>query len=295
MEDSRDKKNKRIAFLVSVGLHASLFLTFFFLISWKAPYPPAPEYGVVLNYGVDDQGGGEIQPETPVGNSQVDDKTNELKEDEKTPPNESPKNAEQKEDVKETKTDPPISDESSDVTVKTEKKKIEEKPKEKVEKVEPKKEVKANTEEKKVVKAEAVYTGTSGTKKGETNQSQGDDPGKVGDKGNPEGKLDAKALYGKSGGGGGGDGFGLAMSGWEWASKPRTPDLPDNEDGRIVFEIECDEDGEIVGITTLERGLSAKAEQLLKDEIRKNSLIRTSSGKTPTKSKGKVVFVLKTK
>src|SRR4029079_9692566 len=103
MENYQEKKNSRIAFLVSLGLHASLFLTFFLLISWKAPYPPAPEYGVVLNYGVDDQGGGESQPEKPVGNSQVDDKTNELKEDEKSVPDEASKNADQKEEVKETK------------------------------------------------------------------------------------------------------------------------------------------------------------------------------------------------
>lgn len=295
MENS-ENKNKRIAFLVSVGLHASLFLTFFLLISWKAPYPPAPEYGVVLNYGVDDQGGGEIQPEKSVGNSPVDDKTNELKENEKSLTDEPTKSADQKEEVKETKTDAPISDETSDVAVKTEKKKTEEKPKEKIEKVEPKKEVKPNTEEKKVVKAEAVYSGTSGTKKGETNQSQGDDPGKVGDKGNPQGKLDAKALYGKPGGGGGGNGFGLGMSGWEWASTPKIPDLPDSENGRIVFEIECDEDGEIVSIKTLERGLSAKAEQLLKDEIQKNSLVRTATnGAVASKSKGTVSFVLKAK
>jgi len=295
MENQQEKKNKRIAFLVSLGLHASLFLTFFFLISWRAPYPPAPEYGVVLNYGLDNQGGGETQPETPVGNSQADDKSTEMQADEKKLQDEPNKDAAQKEEVKDEKTDATLSDETSEVTVKTEKKKIEDKPKEKVDKVEPKKEVKAKVEEKKIVKNEAVYPSNSGSKKGETNQSQGDD-GKVGDKGNPQGKLDAKALYGKPGGGGGGDGFNLfGMSGWEWASKPRTPELPDNEDGRIVFEIECDEDGEIVGITTLERGLSAKAEQLLKDEIRKNSLIRTSSGKAPAKSKGQVVFVLKTK
>jgi len=295
MENYQERKNSRIAFLVSLGLHASLFLTFFLLISWKAPYPPAPEYGVVLNYGVDDQGGGDIQPEKPVGNSPVDDKTNELKEDDKSLPDEPTKSVDQKEEVKETKTDAPISDETSDVTVKTEKKKTEEKPKEKVEKVEPKKEVKAPTEEKKNVKAEAVYSGNSGQKKGETNQSQGDDPGKVGDKGNPQGKLDANALYGKPGGGGGGNGFGLGMSGWEWASTPKIPDLPDSENGRIVFEIECDEEGEIISIKTLERGLSARAEQLLKDEIRKNSLVRTATGAAASKSKGTVSFVLKTK
>lgn len=295
MENPQDKKNQRIAFLVSIGLHASLFLTFFLLISWKAPYPPAPEYGVVLNYGVDDQGGGEIQPDKTVGNSQVDDKTKELKADEKSVAEEPTKSADQKEEVKETKTDAPISDETSDVAVKTEKKKIEEKPKEKVEKVEPKKEVKAPTEEKKVVKAEAVYSGNSGQKKGETNQSQGDDPGKVGDKGNPEGKLDAKALYGKPGGGGGGSGFGLAMAGWQWADKLKIPEIPDQQGGKIEFEIECDQDGDIIFIKTLSSGLSSQAEQLLKEEIRKTSLQKTSGGSAPERSKGRVVFVLRTK
>src|SRR5260221_4661477 len=294
METRQVKKNEQIAFVFSVGLNASLFLMFFFLISWRAPYPPAPEYGVVLNYGLDDQGGGDIQPETPVGNSQVDDKNTEPKADEKNLQDEQSKVVSQKDEVKEEKTDATLSDEESPVTVKTEKKKIEDKPKDKVEKIDPKKEVKLNKEEKQVVKKEAIYSG-NGTKKGETNQSQGDDPGKVGDKENPQGKLDAKALYGRPGGGGGWDGFGLAMLGWEGANKPRTPDLPDKEDGRIIFDNQCDGDGEIVGITTLERGLSPKAEQMLKDEIRKNSLIRTSNGKAPAKSKGQVVFVLKTK
>lgn len=295
MNNPQDKKNEQTAFLVSLGLHASLFLTFFFLVSWRAPYPPAPEYGVVLNYGLDDQGGGEIQPEAPVGNSNVDDKNSEPTPDDKSQQDVTQETP-QKEDVKEDKSEAAISDEESPVTVKTEKKKIEDKPAEKVEKVEPKKDTKSVKEENPVVKKEAIYTPNTGTKKGETSQSQGDDPGKVGDKGNPEGKLDAKALYGKPGGGGGGDGFGLAMTGWAWASTPKIPELPaSEEDGRIVFEIECDEEGDIVGITTVQRGLSAKAEQLLKDELRKNSLIRTSNGKAPTKSKGQVVFVLKTK
>ncbi|MBS1507754.1 MAG: hypothetical protein JSS79_14020 [Bacteroidetes bacterium] len=292
--ENKEVKNKRIAFLVSLGLHASLFLTFFFLVSWRAPYPPAPEYGVELNFGLDDQGGGDIQPDKPVGNTDTEDnKSLEQKQEDKNAAATPTQQVEsQKSEAQEEKKDPGVvSDEESSVVVKTDKKKKDEK----IKTPETKKDTKAADEVKPVVKKEALYSDKSGTKKGETNQSHGDDPGKVGDKGNPQGKLDAKALYGKPGGGGGGDGFGLAMSGWEWASKPKTPDLPDNEDGRIVFEIECDEDGEIVGITTLERGLSPRAEQLLKDEIRKNSLIRTSNGQAPQKSKGKVVFVLKTK
>ncbi|MBS1559165.1 MAG: hypothetical protein JST69_10620 [Bacteroidetes bacterium] len=293
LESANDKKNKRIAFAFSASIHACLFLTFFFLISWRAPYPPAPEYGVVLNYGVDDQGGGEIQPETTVGNAATDDKSGGIKADEQKTEPDPIKEEVQKSEAKVEEKPGIVSDETSDVLVKENAKKTEVKPKEK--KVETVVEKKTPVEKKPVLNKEAVYTGDKGLKKGESTLSQGDDQGKIGDKGNPQGKLDAKALYGKPGGGGGGDGFGLAMAGWEWASKPKTPDLPDNEDGRIVFEIECDEDGDIVGITTLERGLSPKAEQLLKEEIRKNSLIRTSNGKAPEKSKGKVVFLLKTK
>ncbi len=296
MERWEDNKNKRIAFLVSIGLHAGLFLSFLFLISWRAPYPPAPEYGVVLNYGTDDQGGGDIQPDVPVGNAQVDNSKEQAKveENNQVQPD---KTATQKEEIKEEKSEASLSDENSPVTVKSEKKKLETKPIEKVEKKdEPKKETKKAPENKPVVKKEAIYSGDTGSKKGDSNQSQGDDPDKVGDKGSPEGKLDANALYGKAGGGGGGDGFGLAMSGWEWASNPKIPELPDNENGRIVFEIECDANGEITSIVTTDRGLSLKAEQMLKSEIMKNSLIRkTSNGKTPEKSKGQVVFVLKTK
>ena len=46
---------------------------------------------------------------------------------------------------------------------------------------------------------------TADTKNGKSG-SQGDDENKAGDKGNPEGKIDAQALYGTPGGGGGGHG-----------------------------------------------------------------------------------------
>lgn len=289
MAGANDKKNKWVAFLVSAGIHTSLFLTFFFLISWRAPYPPAPEYGVELNFGLDDQGGGEVQPEVSVGNPNAEGKDAEQKADDKKEDVQPVKEETSKPEPEIKQDNKSLSDETSDVEVKSKKEK-EVKPKEKVEST---KEKKADI--KPAVEKKAVYSGNTGEKKGETNQSQGDDPGKTGDKGNPQGKLDAKALYGKPGGGGGGDGYGLAMSGWEWASEPKVPELPDNENGRIVFEIECDENGDIVKITTTDRGLSLKAEQLLKAEIQKNSLIRTSNGKVPPKSKGQVVFVLKTK
>ncbi len=276
-EQEKEKRNKQIALITSLGVHGALLLIFLFLVAWRAPNPPLPEFGIELNFGLDDQGDGEVQPVEKSGS--------ELPTIDEAIPDEAKS---QEEIVEKEKTEETIvSNLESPLVIKEVKKEpVIEKPKEKVTQAKVK-------EEKNEVKEEPT-TKVIETKKGKDLTNHGDDPGKKGDKGNPQGNPDAKALYGKQGGGGG-EGIDLSMSGWSWASKPEIPALPDNEDGRIVFEIECDESGEIVGITTLERGLSPRAEQLLKEEIRKNSLIRTSEGKVPERSKGKVVFVLKTK
>jgi protein TonB len=283
MTEQQERKDKTIAMITSLGIHGLLLLAFMLMMAWRAPNPPLPEYGIELNFGMDDQGGGEIQPETSPGEQQAEDETQQ--EDTAEPV--------QEEVVEEKPIEQVVSKVESPVVVKeevkeTKKEVVKEKP------VEPKKE--APKEEVKKQDKEVKVAEDKGTdaKKGDNTTSQGDDKGKVGDKGSPEGKMDAKALYGPQGGGGGGDGFGLSMGGWIWADNPTVPDLPDNENGRIVFEIECDENGDIIGINTLERSLSPKAEQLLKEEIMRNSLQRTS-GKAPERSKGKVVFTLKTK
>ena len=285
MSEQQERKNKTIAMITSLGVHGLLLLAFMLMMAWRAPNPPHPEYGIELNFGLDEQGGGEIQPETPPGEKQAEDKTQQ--EDTSKP--------QQEEVVPEKPIEQVVSKVESPVVIKEEVKETKkEVVKEKTVETKPKETPK---EEVKVVKTEVKVAEEKGTdtKKGDNSTSHGDDPGKVGDKGNPEGKLDAKALYGQPGGGGGGDGFGLSMSGWAWAEDPKIPNLTSNEDGRIEFEIECDENGDITGITTIQRGLNPKDEQLLKDEIRRNSLVRTSAGKVQPTSKGRVVFILKTK
>jgi len=285
MTEQQERKDRTIAMITSVGIHGLLLLAFMLMMAWKAPNPPLPEYGIELNFGMDDQGGGDVQPETSPGTQQAEDETQQ----------ENTAEPVQEEVVPEKAVEQIVSKVESPVVVKeevkeTKKEVVKEKPVEVKPKETPREEVKKQEKEVKV----AEEKGTE-TKKGDNTTSQGDDKGKTGDKGSPEGKLDAKSLYGTQGGGGGGDGFGLSMGGWAWADSPKMPNLPDNEDGRVVFEIECDENGDIIGIQTLERGLSPRAEQLLKDEIRKNSLVKTSAGKAPERSKGTVVFILKTK
>lgn len=291
---AEEKKNRRIGIVTSLAVHGVLFAIFFFMMAWRAPDPPLPEFGIELNFGLDTQGSGDVQPETPVGqeDGQAEEDTQSKPEEVKT----EEVKPEVKEEVKElpaVKTNPEqvTSKEEGDVSVKEEKKEVKKETK-KNDKVEAKPEEKLKAEFKKEDKKEVADKDAS--KKGVPG-SQGDDDGKTGDKGSPEGKLDAKALYGTPGGGGGGDGLNLQMSGWSWAEQPKVPELPDNDNGRVVFEIECDENGDIVAINTLERSLSPKSEQLLKAEIRKNSLIKTSGGQAPERSKGRIVFVLKTR
>jgi periplasmic protein TonB len=278
---TQERKNKNIGLIASAGIHGLILAMLFFLIAWRAPEPSLPEYGIQLNFGLDTEGTGDVQPEEIVA-------SNEEKTEEGQPKHQ--------EEQKETQASPDeakvaeqlVSDNESPVKVKEQKKETTEPAKDK-----PVKEEKPVAEYKKEEKKESKTD--SKTDGGKTSTgSHGDDTNKKGDKGNPEGSLDSKALYGNQGGAGG-NGLALSMSGWEWADQPKIPELPDNVDGRIAFDIECDENGDIVRITTVERGLSPRAEQMLKEEIQKNSLRLTSGGRAPERSKGRIVFVLKTK
>lgn len=283
--DAQERKNRVVGFWTSFGVHAVAMAILFFVVAWRAPDPPLPEYGIELNFGLDDQGSGDIQPEQEVGDQGETTDAEQAQETTQLEAETSPEKSDEQSTEK--AVEPPVSKAESPVVVKeVEKPAVAAKETVKPEATYQKKEAvtKPTTE------ATAV---ADASKKGDAT-SQGDDKNKTGDKGSEEGKVDAKALYGTPGGGGGGTGLNLQMSGWEWAEQPAIPQLPDNADGRVVFEIECDENGDITGITTLERTLSPKAEQLLKDMIRKNSLVRTSGAKVPERSKGTMVFVLRT-
>lgn len=286
MVTEQEKKNQRIALFTTIGIHGVLFLLFFFMVAWRAPNPPLPEYGIELNFGMDDQGSGAVQPREPVGSEGTQE--------------EEPDQPEEQEVVPETT--PPVESEpvEQEITskvespVKVEEKKVEPKPDKPVEKKpEPKKEEVV----KPVVDPNATYK--PATPKSESNNttnegktgakgSQGDDKNKSGDKGSPEGSLDANAQYGKQGGGGGPR---LELAGWEWNSTP-TPKVPNNESGRIVFEIKVDDSGDIISIKTIERSASLEAEQACRKEVERLSFTKTGAN-VPDISTGKITFVIR--
>lgn len=282
MTEKEEKKNQRIGLITSIGVHLAVLVLFLLMMAWRAPNPPFPEYGIELNFGMEDQGFGELQPETPASESEATE----------TPAEENVDAAQPQEEVapveEEEAIEQPVAKTESPVVVNESKKqtkptpKVEDKPKE-----EPPAEA---AKEKKLI---ATYPADGKKDDGKTAANQGDNPTTLGDKGNKEGTLDAKALYGNQGGGGGGPALDLA--GWDWDEIPR-PAIPGNEsDGRIEFEIKVDADGVVTGYRVLQRSLSLEAERACRDAIAKLTFTKKPGAVVPEVSVGKITFVVRTR
>ncbi len=289
MTHAEEKKNQRIAMITSLSIHAVIFLLLFFLVAWKAPNPPHPEIGIVVNWGEDEQGSGDTQPDKSAGSEG----TQEEEPDQPDPAPEEPQ-AEPEEVVESKPVEQEIVSQVESPVVVKEKKEEVKQPEKPVEKVEPKKEP-----EKPKVNPDAVYkpkttvtdNKTSEAKAGQ-NANEGDDANRTGNKGQTDGTLDKNAVY-KGPAGGGNNGLGLQMPGWAWVSQPQPKGFTSTLSGKVRFEIEVDENGDITKITTLERTLNFEDERMLKSMIQKSQLEKTTPGDAPPVSKGIVEFTLR--
>ena len=298
-----EKKKKTIAALTTIGVNVLILLLMIFIGSWKmAGYGQGEYPGIEVNLGYDDQGSGEIEPETPIGEEKAKDKEESPKpaeeqqqENKISEPTaqETPAESKQAENT-ETFTDP-----NSDVEIKEKKKDekpvekvVEKKPLEKVEKPVEKKPVELpKIDEKAVYKgkstnADAKKTGTNDGKQGKEG-NQGDDIGKEGNKGVPGGTPGSQVYTGKPGGGDGG----ISMTGFNGFEKPviQAPDLPDESYGVYEFSVKVDDEGYVVQVNVIQRGLSLEAERRLKAAIQKLRFPPIGSN-LPEQSEGKIIF-----
>ena len=62
----QEKKNDRWGIGISLGIHAALLLLFIFMLARKEPFPPLPEYGIEVSFGLEEAGSGDIQPTVPA-------------------------------------------------------------------------------------------------------------------------------------------------------------------------------------------------------------------------------------
>lgn len=286
-------KDKRTGWIISVAIHAVVIVLFFFILAWQAPDPPLPEYGIELNFGLEEAGSGLEQPAVTPTPPTVEDEgepEEEIVEELEEVIEEQP----EPEPVEESAVEELPDSQQEDSPVETQPTEVKEVPieplEEKVEEetkpvsepvVEPPKE-EPKVEEKKV-DSNALYPGSS---------SQGKKDNAAGDAGDPEGTVDSRALYGKSGGGGGGTSLDLA--GWDFANEPNIKDNS-NENGRIVFEIKVDDNGEVIGVKTLETTVSPGVVKIYRDEVQRLTFVSKSGNIIPQTTTGKITFFIKSK
>ena len=293
IETEQERKNKRIAAISTAGITVVVLVLLFVIVAWRAPDPPLPEYGIEINFGLDNTGFGAVQPRVSPGEPEA---APEEEVAEETPVESEP--VPPVESVPEEQ--PIVSKVESPVTVKEEQPKKEtppvEEPKKEPEPVrepvkEPVKETPKPPEPKAVYKPNTAKNDAANTRQGDA-ASHGDDAGKTGDKGNPQGSVDAKALYGKPGGGAGGSSLDLA--GWVWDARP-APSIPPEELGGVVkFEIKVDDRGEIISIRTLERGVRPETELACRKAIEKLTFSKTGENVPPV-STGTITFVIRSR
>lgn len=302
-QSQEEEKNKRIAAGLSIGLHVLILLFLLYMLAWKAPGPQAPEMGIELNFGMDAVGSGDIQTTANANESEntQDSKPAPTEPDPVQPPD--PQPVAQPTPPAQPVETPKVVTTTADapVTVKEEVKPQPKTtpPKEVVKEPTPKAQPIKEVAKKEPEKPRSLYpgkptesngNGKAGSANEATGNNNGDDAGKVGDKGSPEGKLDAKALYGKSGGGS----EGLNMPGWRYDIEPQR-DPYNNETGVVKFNIKIDADGNIVSVTQIESNVSPQVAAWYRNQLQKTTFSRTGSGAANVGASGTVTFVIRSR
>jgi outer membrane biosynthesis protein TonB len=285
---AEEKKNNKIGLLTSLGVHAVLLVLFFFLLAWSEPDPPIPQYGIELSF-VDSNSKGQVdseqQQESQQENTEEVQEAIEPEDDVEQATEETPAPTEPEEQptevVEETTSAEPVEPEtvvtedpdSPDVV---EEEKTEEAEKQQEEPVE---QPEKKTEEAKPVQNTTKDEGTSETKQQPT--------------------IDSRAIYtgskGKQNKQSSSGGASLDLSGWIWDFEPEPNDKSD-ESGKVVFEIIVDNEGEIIGVKTLEKTVSPAVERVYKEAVMDLTFSKTAENRSvaPT-STGKITFIIQAK
>ncbi len=280
------EQHRREALIGTIIFHLLLALLCYF-IAFKGPDPPLTAIGgdgVELNYGLDEAGSGDIQTKATANASPN-------REDSRPPaaqPTPTPQPAQPRAEpapAQPAVQEKVITSEAEDASATAPP----------VEKPAPAAHEAVRETPKPREQPRTLYTpkgsatgaaggnGVAGTSSAPTGNSNGDHPGTVGDQGDRNGSLDAKALYGAPGSGGSGSrpgsggGSGLEMSGWRFDNPP-VVDAVDDNPGVIRFKIKINDDGEVESVTKVSGNVSPAQEKLCRDKLVDANFIKTNAG-----------------
>lgn len=307
-----ERENRQKAFVATLVFHVLLLFLFFFLNAWQANDRHLEDAGIELNFGLDNVGSGDIQTRNQASPLPIREESQPPAEKKQPEPAEPIERVPPRVEPIRTKT--PRGEDEPEVTSKVESPvKVVERPVKKIETApKPTPEVATKPIETppappRQPDARATYkrnpgstggsgsgNGTVGTNSNPGGNNNGDDQSGVGDKGNPQGTLDAKALYGKPGSGGGG-GSSLSLTGWTWTARPVVNDQS-AETGRIVIQIKVDDQGDLISVKVLEKTVSQSVAELYKRAVERLSFVPTNaSGVRPAQSTGTITFVIRSR
>jgi protein TonB len=265
-----ENRNAGIGWLVSIVFHGLLFLLFFFALAWKRQIPPPPEYGIEVNFGTTEEGFGETQNLTPPSPEPTPEQAQT-----------SPSQPEQTEQNIQPEAEPEKVITGQDEIVA----------------VAPKPVAKATETSPDPVKTEpakpspeALFPSNKGGSSGNNN---GNKPGTVGDMGKINGNPDARGIYDGNPGKGNG-GSSLDMSGWKWDARPQIND-ESAEEGKIVFQIKVDEEGNIVAVNVLEKTVPPALVKKYQKEVERLTFSRTAGGSNGEGATGRITFIITSK
>lgn len=292
MNSSTEKRYRITGFSLSLLIHAALLLLCYFFFHLYPPNPPLSDFGLSVNFGTDPAGFGEVQTLEPAGENTQINPDEAISEPVQNTPEPTPPSPETKEEL--------LTTDNPESPAEVKKEPEPEKKKEKKEKPEPKK-----PEEKKEKPSEKPKTEVKADKKSDRkpdsdvkagNNNNGNKKGAVGDQGHPEGSLDERLNYdGKPQGKGRGTGTSLDMTGWKWDSKPEPKESSD-EEGKIVFEVTVDENGDIIKVRTLEKTVSPALEKIYRKEVEALTFSKTRDNVKPaSESTGKITFIIRSR
>lgn len=287
--DKKEERNKRIGWLTSVGVQLVLLVLFYFIVAWKEPFPPIPEYGIELGFSTSAGA-----PAAAAPSQESESEENEVVEEEQTEQEQVQESsveeivpeevAVQEETVSE---DPQFEPVESDTPVEVEQAST---TNEAIEEVleEPVNETQDSEVEEETVDSRAVM-GANEAEVSNENQSDGESENEE------EKALDQRAIYGSQGSNtGDSEGANLSLSGWVWDFRPKPNDTSD-ESGKIVYKIVVDGDGYLVKIETVTSTVSPAVERKYRQEVEKLTFSKTADYQSAAVSTGTITFIIKSR
>jgi outer membrane biosynthesis protein TonB len=304
-------ENKRKAMIITVIINILFLAAVYFMVAWKQPVPPIPQYGLELNLGFTDAGSSNNQTTTPPSVSDAQntetpapgDPSPQITEAEvpvakpetkaaQPTPNESKSSFETRSNVPspiegtEKTSEAVKSSPNPEEAIKPITKPAEKEAEETVQKA----------EEKPKVDPRAIF-GASGSTGKSNEESSGSNQGSStqrGDKGNPTGTIDGRSIM-ESGKGNAGEGAGynLELAGWDFSSKPDINDNVSTRNGMIIFQITVDDDGRLVQAIPLEYNVSNEVLTYYRGIVNQLTFKRQSGNPSAEYSTGKITFIIK--